>query len=86
MHRRALRNGALAATRPVTHEAFEFWHDQQHEGGGSGLESHGSREGGPAYSEVGSAFHERVEWSCTISCDKNTLLLLNTPHCLLSAS
>lgn len=44
MQRRALRNGALAATRPVTHEAFEFWHEQ-HEGGVSGLESHGSREG-----------------------------------------
>lgn len=48
VHKRALRNGALAAMRPASHEAFEFWHD---DGGGSGLESHGSREGAAAYSD-----------------------------------
>ena len=60
MHRRALRNGTLAAARPVTHEAFEFWHEQQPDtaagGGVSGLgaplDSHDSREGGSLYSNM----------------------------------
>lgn len=29
MHRGVLRNGTLAAARPITHEAFEFWNEQQ---------------------------------------------------------
>lgn len=84
MHRGVLRNGTLAAARPVTHEAFEFWNEQQQqqhlEGITEGMltRDNSTQDGYPSYSgalPLSSGPPPRLH-GCTLKCSNFSVAAL----------